>query len=65
VAQGDLTHVVLSFGSREGGGAMFAQWLRREIKGAKALAKENNVYLDTEGLAALPEVTPDLRDVEL
>lgn len=47
------THVVLSFGARDGG-ATFAQWLRLEIMRAKGWNQPNNVSLDTMGLAAVP-----------
>src|ERR1051326_5128957 len=40
---------------------MFAQWLKREIKTAKSLTELNSVYLDTDALAVLPEVTLEMK----
>lgn len=56
------THVVLSFGARDGG-ATFAQWLRLEIMRAKGWSQPNNVYLDTIGLAAVPGTSLSMRQV--
>lgn len=43
------THVVLSFGARNGG-ALFAQWLRSELMRHFCFKQTNNVYLDTFSL---------------
>ncbi|MFN6567171.1 hypothetical protein [Dendronalium sp. ChiSLP03b] len=47
------TDVILSFGSIDGG-AMFAQWLQREIMQRKGYTQNNNVYLDTFALDHVP-----------
>ncbi|RCJ24042.1 hypothetical protein A6770_28765 [Nostoc minutum NIES-26] len=45
--------VILSFGSADGG-AMFAQWLQREIAQRKGYTELNHVYLDTFVLDHVP-----------
>ena len=47
------TEVILSFGSADGG-AMFAQWLQREIAQRKGYIELNHVYLDTLALDHVP-----------
>lgn len=47
------SEVILSFGSSDGG-AMFAQWLQREIVQRKGYTEPINVYLDTFALDHVP-----------
>ncbi len=56
------THVVLSFGAADGG-AMFAQWLQREIMQRKGYTQPNNVYLDTFGLDHVPGTTFLMKEI--
>jgi hypothetical protein len=53
VSKYGTTHIVLSFGAADGG-AMFAQWLQREIMQRKGYTQPNNVYLDTLALDRVP-----------
>lgn len=53
VNKSPMTEVILSFGSADGG-AMFAQWLQREIVQRKEYTQLNNVYLDTFALDSVP-----------
>ncbi|MFN6475533.1 hypothetical protein [Nostoc sp. DedQUE07] len=48
-----MTEVILSFGSADGG-AMFAQWLQREIVQRKGYTQSISVYLDTFALEHVP-----------
>ncbi len=56
------THVVLSFGAANGG-AMFAQWLQREIMQRKGYTQPNNIYLDTFGLDHVPGTTFLMKEI--
>ena len=56
----DMTHVVLSFGSADGG-AMFAQWLQREIVQQKGYTQPNNAYLDTFALDHVPGTRHEMK----
>jgi hypothetical protein len=49
IGSNSTINVILSFGSADGG-AMFAQWLQREIMQRKGYTQPNSVYLDTFAL---------------
>jgi hypothetical protein len=50
------TRIVFSFGAG-GGGALFAQWLRRELMRALGLTEPNAVFIDTVALSEVPGTT--------
>jgi len=55
------THVVLSFGARNGG-AYFGKWLRYMIMKREGWTRKNSVYLDTECLKGVPDTTYNVVD---
>lgn len=57
-----VTHVVVSFGAADGG-AMFAQWLHRELVKWKGYTESDNVYLDTFALDRVPNTTYKMREI--
>lgn len=56
------SEVILSFGSADGG-AMFAQWLQREIVKRKGYTQPNSVYLDTLALDYVPDTQYVMREI--
>lgn len=60
VSKYGTTHIVLSFGAADGG-AMFAQWLQREIMQRKGYTQPNNVYLDTFALDHVPGTRHEMK----
>lgn len=53
IVNNSTINVILSFGSADGG-AMFAQWLQREIMQRKSYTYASSVYLDTFALDCVP-----------
>ncbi|MBN3881485.1 MAG: hypothetical protein HWQ44_00460 [Nostoc sp. JL34] len=64
VSKYGTTHIVLSFGAADGG-AMFAQWLQREIMQRKGYTQPNNVYLDTFALDHVPSTRHEMKLIPL